>query len=313
MNNFTSRKIRNAPDRPPLDEKTKQNLLTACGILLVVLFAVWGGQQIMRAVSGSRLLSFISDLFGKELQTDDRGRTNILLLGVGGEGHSGKDLTDTIIIASVDVEQKKVAMFSIPRDLYVDTKNGGTRVNRLYEMGKNKWGSALGLEFATETLQEKIGIPLHYRFKLDFEAFKKIVDAMGGIDVFVEETIDDPAYPDELFGYEPFYIEKGMRHLDGDMALKYVRSRHSSSDFSRSERQQQTLLALKKKAADKNFLSRKRLLKELYETLQEHIETNLSLGEMLRFAKFASEWNGASAATATLSDEWSLRGGFLYP
>lgn len=253
-------------------------------------------------------------MVGKNLLVDEQNHTNILLLGVGGEGHEGKDLTDTIIVASIDQTNSWVSMLSIPRDLYVESTLGGSRVNRLYEKGKDKWGSEQGLDFTRATLEEVLDIPIHYSIKVDFEAFEEIIDAVDGIDVYVEQNINDPEYPrDGTYEFEPFYLSKGLQHLDGKTALKYVRSRHSSSDFDRSRRQHEALLAFKKKAKEENLLGKKSFLKELYYSLNDHVETNFSLRELVTLADFAARWNSDQFTSATLSDEPIFRGGLLYP
>lgn len=311
MSNFTLRKIRHRPARKPLSEKTKQNLLTAGAILLLFFLVYWTGLKVLSALSGTRLLGFFSDLFAKELITDNQGHTNVLMLGVGGELHEGKDLTDTIIIASINRTKGTVGMLSVPRDFYVQTTLNGMRVNRLYEKAKLQWDSEQGLDFVRDTISEVLNIPIHYYAKIDFEAFEKTVDALDGVDVLVENEINDPLYPrDGSFDYEPFFLPKGMQHLDGATALKYVRSRKSSSDFDRSKRQQEVLLALKNKMKEKLF--RKSVLKKLYYSLTEHVETDFSLRELLSLADFAASWNSEQLAMATLNDEPIFRGGFLY-
>lgn len=313
MKNFHIKKIRRAPPRKPLSEKTKQNIATALGIFFLILLIYYGGMQIIDKLNSTRLLGLISGVVGKDLQTDTQGHTNILIAGVGGEGHEGKDLTDTLIVASMDYSKKSVSLLSIPRDLYVESSLGGSRINRLYEQGKIRWGSKEGLDFLRKTTENILNIPIHYSVRIDFEAFEKIVDSLGGIDIDVEEEINDPLYPDDkTFGFSPFFLNEGPQHLDGATALKYVRSRKSSSDFDRSKRQQKLLMALKEKALSKNLLSRKGFLKQLYYSLEDHIETNMSLREILSFADFASQLDAKNLNVATLNDEPIFVGGFLY-
>ncbi len=313
MNTFKTQKIRSRPPRKPLSEKAKHNFITAAALILIIFVVYFTSVKLINGLSSTRILGLFSGLFGKELLMDDQGHTNILLLGVGGEGHEGKDLTDTIILASIDHKNNWVSMLSIPRDLYVESLLGGSRVNRLYEKGKLKWGSAQGLDFARETFEKVLKVPLQYTVRVDFEAFEEIVETVGGIDVYVEQEISDPEYPrDGTYEFEPFYLAKGQQHLDGKTALKYVRSRHSSSDFDRSHRQHQALLALKQKAKEENILGKKSALKELYYSLNDHIETNLSIREMITLADFAANWNSDQFTSATLSDEPIFRGGFLY-
>ncbi|MBI5413393.1 LCP family protein [Candidatus Peregrinibacteria bacterium] len=313
MSDFKCRKIRNAPPRKPLSEKTKQNIATALGIVLLILVVYSAGLKIVQSLSGTRLVEVFSGIIGKDLAVDAENHTNILMLGVGGEGHEGKDLTDTIILASLDHNNNSAAFFSVPRDLYTETSIGESRINRLYEKGKLKWDSAQGLDFVRQTVEEMFALPIQYAVKVDFEAFEKVVDAAGGIDVYVAETINDPMYPKgETFEYETFFLPQGNQHLNGSTALKYVRSRKTSSDFDRSKRQQQVLIALKNKAESESLFGKKRLIQQLYSSLRDHVETNISLREMLSLAEFGSKIKSDSIAAATLNDEPIFKGGFLY-
>lgn len=314
VNNFKHKKIRIGGHKKALSEKAKQHLITAFGIVLLILVVYWSGLQIMEKLSGTRLLNLFSGVFGRDLQVDSSGHTNILMLGVGGEGHEGKDLTDTMIVASIDQADGSVGMISIPRDLYVDSSLGESRVNRLYEKGKLKWDSEQGLDFMRSTIEKTLAISIPYYVKVDFEAFEQIVDSIDGIDIYVEETINDPLYPkDGTFDYELFFIEKGLQHLDGKTALKYARSRKTSSDFDRSKRQQQVIVAMKNKAKEANILTRSSMLKSIYSSVRDHVETNLSIGELISLGGFAAQWDSKKMSTATLNDEPSFRGGFLYP
>lgn len=313
MSNFQIKKIRRAPPRKPLSDKTKQNIATALGIFFLILLIYYGGLQIIDKLSSTRLLGLISGAIGKELETDERGHTNILLAGVGGEGHEGKDLTDTLIIASINQNNKSVSFLSIPRDLYVESSLGGSRINRLYENGKLKWGSYEGLDFLRKTVENILEIPIHYSVRVDFEAFEKIIDSLDGVDIYVDEEINDPQYPDDkTFGFAPFFLAKGQQHLDGETALKYARSRKSSSDFDRSKRQQKLLLALKEKAKNEGLFGRKSFLKRLYDSLEDHVETNMSMREMLSLTDTAVQMDSKQFSVATLNDEPIFVGGFLY-
>jgi len=310
---FKHKKIRLTPRRKPLSEKAKQHLLTAVGIILILVVIYLGGRALINKISNSKIFSLITGLVGQELQTDDHGNTNILMFGVGGGEHEGKDLTDTIIVASINHENSSIGMLSLPRDLYVKSTAGDMRVNKLYEAGKNKWDSMEGLNFARDTIGNILDIKLQYVVKVDFEAFTKIVDAIGGIDLYIENEINDPMYPkDGTFDYETFYIAKGFQHLDGTTALKYARSRKTSSDFDRSSRQQEVMLAIKDKIQKEQIISKRSLLREAYYSLTEHVETDMSFGEMLTFAEFGAKLDAKSVSMSTLNDEPNFKGGLLY-
>jgi LCP family protein required for cell wall assembly len=317
VNDFKPKKISKGHDLEtagiPISDKTRQRVQTALAIILVMFFAYYGARQILAKLSNTRLINIISSTIGKDLQKDADGHTNILLLGVGGEGHEGANLTDTIMIASLDSLNNNVAMISIPRDLYVNSSLGENRINRLYEQGKIKWDEKQALSFAKDTIQKVFDIPLHYVMKVDFDAFKNVVDAVDGVDIYVEQEINDPQYPKgETYEYETFVLAKGLQHLDGETALKYVRSRKTTSDFDRSKRQQQVISAIKEKAATKNLLTSKSFLTNLYESLSQHFSTDMSLREMITLANFAAGWNSHDLSTITINDEPLFTGGFLY-
>ena len=199
----------------------------------------------------------------------DKGRINILLLGIGGQGHEGPYLTDTIVLASIDKEAKDVVLVSIPRDLWVP--NLSVKVNSVYAYGQEDGGG--GIELTKKTISGLLGIPVHYVFRVDFRGFIKAVDLVEGIDVDVETAFIDSNYPiagkeDDLCGltiateeidgvtqevvrdatgsatpikditdnnnpftcrYETISFNAGLSHMDGAEALKFVRSRHGTN------------------------------------------------------------------------------------
>lgn len=176
------------------------------------------------------------------------GRTNILVLGVDEKA----SLSDTILLVSIKDsfgQKPEVVMTNIPRDLYVEIPNyGGNKINAAHSLGENNGHPEGGPGLTAETIESEFDIPVHYYASLDFESFGKIIDAVGGVELDIKSSIDDPYYPAPGYdGYEPFYIEEGTQTLDGETALKYARSRKTTSDFDRSFRQQQIVLAVKDK------------------------------------------------------------------
>ncbi|KKR74707.1 MAG: Cell envelope-related transcriptional attenuator, partial [Candidatus Curtissbacteria bacterium GW2011_GWD1_40_8] len=121
----------------------------------------------------------------------DNGRTNILLLGIGGQGHEGPDLSDTMILASVDKEGKDVVLVSIPRDLWAPGVSA--KINAVYAYGQEKDES--GLSQVKKASVELFGLPIHYAFRIDFDGFIKAIDLVNGLDVEVENTFVDSRYP----------------------------------------------------------------------------------------------------------------------
>lgn len=289
--------------------------------LLALVFALLTVKGVIGAIANGNPFSvkqiFISAV-GQEVETDAYGHTNILLVGVGGEGHDGENLTDTMIVASIDHDTNTVSMISIPRDFYVenDEVGWGTRINSIYEYVIDETDDPL---YAMDQLRGEIenifDIELHYYAKIDFTGFVDIVDAMDGITVEVDQTIIDDAYPAPVgsdYIYEPFYLEAGVQELDGETALKYVRSRHNTSDFDRARRQQQVLSAIKDKAMSIGMLTSPGQIKDLYYAISSNFETDMELDEMLSLVDFAEDLTGDSILSAVISDDATAKGGFLY-
>lgn len=260
---------------------------------------------------------FISAV-GEAVKMDNYKHTNILLIGIGGLGHDGENLTDTLMVASLNYKDNVVSMLSIPRDFYVENEavGWGTRINSIYEYVLDETGNPdEAMNELRKEVENMLDIELHYYAKIDFQGFVDVVDAVDGISVEVEESILDQAYPtpygsDTL--YETFYLEAGIQNLDGETALKYVRSRHNSSDFDRARRQQEVLAALKEKAFSLGVLANPNKIKDLYSALTQNFESDMSLAEMLNLLGFAQELTGDSIVSAVLNDEANKMGGFLY-
>ena len=243
------------------------------------------------------------------LKGEKDGRINILLVGMGGEGHKGKDLTDTIMIVSINPKTYQIAMLSIPRDLFVkvEDKNYSTKINAVYahetRNEKNSEGDAMNS--LGQVIRDVTGQKIHYYIALDFDGFKDVINELGGIDVDVKDDIYDSRYPGPNFSYQTFQIEKGFQHLDAETALKYSRVRHiKGGDFGRAERQQQVLIAAKKKALSLKFLANPLKVNSTINVLGKHLKTNIQLSEIPSFLHLAKNVNVYQATTKVL-DAWS--------
>ncbi len=221
---------------------------------------------------------------------DQDGNVNIALLGYGGGTHDGTYLTDAIIIASINPKKGTMSMLSIPRDLYIKKPLGNYgKINSLYEQSYYRYKKDMDLaaKDVMGKLTEISGIPISYYAFIDFAGFEKFIDSLGGVEIDVPDAIVDTAYPGENNSYITFSISSGTQILDGSTALKYARSRHSTSDFSRSMRQQAIIQAVMDKAfAAKTVLNPARA-KEMYSNFTAFIKTNLSLSETLRAIPYA--------------------------
>ncbi|GAB0174438.1 MAG: hypothetical protein HHAS10_03170 [Candidatus Altimarinota bacterium] len=229
------------------------------------------------------------------------GTVNILIAGIGGKGHDGSDLTDSIILASLDSERKQVTLLSIPRDLYVSypEKLGAGRINSLYDLGKRK---NVGIQYLASKVSEITGQTIDHYFVIDFSGFKKVIDLLGGIAIDVPEDLTDREYPDDNWGYEVFTVKKGPQIFNGETALKYARSRHSTSDFDRSERQQLIIKSIKEKASDLGIIKDVDKFGEIYNALISNIDTDLSLAKLGDIALSFSDIKSEDIGIVTLSD-----------
>ncbi|MEA1937202.1 MAG: LCP family protein [Patescibacteria group bacterium] len=252
------------------------------------------GQKIFSSAENTSMIKQLGELVfspAEKLKGEDKERINILLLGIGGEGHSGGDLTDTIMIASIKPTTNEASILSIPRDLYVQipNTNQSSKINAVKFLG-DKSREKNGIELLKQTVGEVSGLDIHYFVQLDFNGFIKIIDDLGGIDIYLKNDINDPAYPNFNRGYDPFYIKKGWHHLDGATALKVARSRHSRmGDFDRIERQQDIIKAVKQKVFEKYSGLDVFTFKKIFDSLGDNLRTDLQLKEFPRSYKIAKE------------------------
>jgi len=230
--------------------------------------------------------SFLTNLFksnSTQLVGEDDGRVNVLLLGHpgGGDEIDGPSLTDTIMVASYNVADNYLHIFSIPRDTYVNVDDYGmSKINGVFALGENKSDDGPGA--AMKVIGDLVGLDIPYYVKIDFEGFEQTVDSLGGVSIDVTQDLVDPFYPTPSKGYETLDIKAGTYTMDGAMALKYARSRKSTSDFDRARRQQDILLALRGKALDLELLTAPTKVIEIGEVVKDHFSTNLATDEMER-------------------------------
>ena len=222
------------------------------------------------------------------------GRTNILLLGVGGEGHSGGDLTDSMLFVSLGLSGQPAKMIPIPRDIWVDSL--AAKINTAYHYGNEK-GEGEGRSMVKQAVTETLGVPVHYVLVLDFQGFVKAIDAVGGIDVAVERTFDDYKYPipgketaePESARYEHVHFDQGLTHMDGATALKFARSRHAlgdeGTDFARASRQEKIILAFRQKILSTQTLFDAQAIDDLKSSLTSSIDTDIGAREQASFFK----------------------------
>jgi len=223
------------------------------------------------------------------LSGTNQGQINILLLGIAGEKKPGQNLTDTIMIVSINTKTNRVGLLSLPRDLFVEIPKLKiqSKINSVYQIGlkSNNRDPQKAAELIENTVEEITSLDINYYVILDFEGFEKIIDSIGGINIMNERDIYDASYPGPNYSYETFELEKGFHELDGKMALKYARERHSdpAGDFGRAKRQQQVLQAVKNKVFSAKTFLNIFTLNDLLNALGKNIKTNITIDEIGSF------------------------------
>lgn len=293
--------------------KPYKKTLIIVGIILFAIVA-WIGVGAFAAVSkiitknlsgGSPFLSFLGEVDPNALKGEGDGRINILAIGIGGSGHPGGQLADTIMVASIDPKNKKIALLSIPRDLYVKIPGyGDGKINTAHSTGVQYFSqTGGGPALLKETVSEILDLPIHYYIRMDFQGFVKLVDSLGGVTVNVEKAINDPYYPDKYMkGYEPFYLAAGSQKLNGTVALKYARSRETTSDFDRAARQQQLLVAMKEKTLSLGVLTNPKKISEIMKILGDHLRTDLQIQEMERLISLLKDVDTSTIVSKVLDN-----------
>ena len=235
-------------------------------------------------------------------------RINVLLLGIDQrEGVTEPARTDTMLVLTIDPQTKTAGMLSINRDLWVKIPGRASegKINTAHFLGEVEHVPGGGPALAMQTVQATLDIPVPYYIRLNFSAFEKLIDMIGGIDIYVEESIDDPTYPDAGFGYDPFYVEAGWQHMDGRTALKYARTRATAgSDLDRVKRQQQVILTVRDKILKNNQLAN--VLAQLGPLLQlpgGPIQTNLTPGQIVELVNLAAQIDRDQIHAVTLTGD----------
>jgi polyisoprenyl-teichoic acid--peptidoglycan teichoic acid transferase len=238
------------------------------------------------------------------LKGEQDGRINILLLGAAGQHQPGGNLTDTIMVMSIDTKNKKVAMLSLPRDLYVQIPDSQsyTKINSLYPIGIKQ---DAGVDLIKSAVSKITGINIDYYFAIDFDGFKKVIDDIGGVNVISERDIYDARYPGPNYSYETFSLSKGFHKLDGATTLKYVRERHNDpeGDFGRAKRQQQVIQAVKNKLFSAATFFNVVALNNILDTLGESIKTDIAFEDIDSFIKLSKEVDMQNI-TNVVADAW---------
>ncbi len=231
-------------------------------------------------------------------------RVNILLVGVDSGYGRNHALTDTMLVVSIDPDGTS-AMLSVPRDLYGVPLGDGRTFNRKLnellsaaERDPDEFPSG-GVATLKAAIGELLGLPIHYFAAVNLSGFKEAVDAIGGVNITVERAIADPVYSEDGIEGPGFYIDPGDYHMDGSLALAYVRSRHGpgDNDFTRAERQQQLLTAVQEKLTAGNLLLS---LPSLLDAVKNTIATDIPSNRIPALAQAVQDTDTSQLARAVI-------------
>ena len=277
-----------------LSLKSKKNkfinvIITILCILLIGTFGRFAIQafRVVGSAIWKTTITVVSKQFGKEMQKDEFGNINIMVLGYGGADHQWGYLTDSIMVASRNPEKGAVTMLSVPRDLVVYNTWSSVfgRINEIFarslwrNLAIDTWAKAVAGQLSKIT-----GLTIPYYVLVDFKGFENIIDTLGWVDINVTKPLKDFSYPDWEHAIMTFQVNSWVNHFSGNTALMYARSRHSTSDFDRSLRQQQIIKAVKDKLISQITSPSK--VTALYNDYIKMSKTNISLDEMIGLAQY---------------------------
>lgn len=287
--------------------------------VLIFLFA-FGAFFTKNAGSFFNPITIAGEISTANLKETD-GRTNVLVLGsdqrTKSKINNGAFLTDTILVASIGRVEKNVVLISLPRDLWVKGPSGySEKINAMYSYG--------GANEMKASVEEVLGIPIHYYVVVNFDMFTDAIDSLGGVEINVEKSFTDYSYPiegkenaPESQRYEVINFKAGKQTMNGSTALKYVRSRKGNNgedtDFARSRRQQLLIMGIKEKMLDPRTILDVTKLTALYKSYSDNVETNIDITTGQGFLFLSKQVAFDKVKSIVLDDRSGAdQGGLLY-
>ncbi len=305
----------------PTDHEIKRKKISRLAIFFFVAFITIGGVAFSSNIifSENPVIKISNNTFlgelrtfvrsaGRKLNGEEIDRVNALVLGIGGAGHDGPNLTDTMILVSYQPSTKKVALVSIPRDLSVNVPGyGEVKINAINAYAEErKKGS--GAEETAKAVASVLNQPINYWVRIDFSGFEKAINTVGGIDVTIDRSFVDQNFPtgDGSDTVKTISFAAGMKHMNGETALEFARSRHGSngegSDFARSKRQEKIIVALRDKLLSAGTLLNPITVESLFSTFRGSVATNLAAWEVLRMTDTFSGIKTSDIKNMVMSD-----------
>lgn len=287
---------------PPPSPRLRQRVLVGVAGVVIVLVAAWLSLIVVsridelffpgEGIGGLPSLPGVAQGGG-----DLEGQINLLVLGLDRRPHETPEVTrtDTMFIVTIDAQSGDAGLLGIPRDLWVEIPVGDgegyyqERINTAFPTGAQRGYAGGGPGLLKDVVEHNLGIEIDHYVIIDFEGFIEVIDELGGVDVYVEQEINDPFYSrTELPGdYYPLTFEVGEQHLDGEAALDYSRTRFGASDLDRIQRQQQVIFAAIDKATERGLLDFDSLV-GLWRNFKDAVDTDINDIQAPGFARLAS-------------------------
>jgi LCP family protein required for cell wall assembly len=293
-------------------------------IVLIIILASVGGylgwkfvQNEVRIFGWKGLWSL---LFPGKLKGEDSGHVNILLVGNSADdpGHPGSQLTDSLMLISINTNDHSAFMLSIPRDLYVNIPNNGyAKVNETYQDGQAEHFSSPGypsggMGLLEEVVSQKLNVSVDYYALVNYSALRDAVNAVGGVTVNIKSGDPRGLYDPNISPVDggPLKLANGSQKLNGQTALNLARARGDSyysygfprADFDRTEHQRQLLVALKDKATSLGVLANPFRLADLFDVTGKNVKTDMSLGNVRRLYGITKKIKSSDIKSVGLND-----------
>lgn len=318
-----SRRTVSAALRAKHRRRPLRRILAVVAVLAVLAFGWMAGKFIANSVQIFGWDGLFRLFSSQQLEGEAEGRINILLAGNSADdpGHEGAELTDSIMILSINTRDNEGYVLSIPRDLYVDIPGKGHhKINEAYQVGQERSGGSIlgdpdsssGMGLLKQVIARNLGMRVHYYALVNYEALRQAVDAVDGIEVNIASSdirgLYDPSL--DLATRQPLVkLPNGVAHLDGRQALNLARARghadgaygYDGGDFMRTELQRQILMGIKHKSFSVATLSNPLRIGKLFDSLGGNIETDLSLGEVRRLHSLTQAIDDRKVTSATLN------------
>jgi polyisoprenyl-teichoic acid--peptidoglycan teichoic acid transferase len=293
----------------------RQRLIIAAVGLVLVAVAGWLALIIVTRIDDlffpgqSIPVGGLGALPGVQGSSDQQGQINFLVMGLDRRPREGNiaTRTDTMFVLTIDKKTKAAGILGIPRDLWVhiptkdDSGYYDQRINTAYAAGETEGYSGGGAALVKGVIERNLGISIDHYVVIDFQGFVKVIDDLGGIDIYVEQAVDDPYYSEtELPGdYHPLHFEVGQQHMDGQTALDYSRTRFDSSDLDRIHRQQQVIFAAIDKATQQRLVNVNSLMSQ-WRRYKGAIDTDINDIQAPGFAALAAQIDPKDIAALSL-------------